>query len=318
MLLLFKTNEGSEKVRYMNFSDKLTEKILKTNSRVVVGLDPHLNQLPREILEEHKIENRDIYEEGETLERAADAVMHFNRIAIDAIYEHTCGVKLQSALYEALGVPGIEVMADTVRLATDYNLITIIDGKRGDIGSSMKGYLSAYFSERGIAPFECDAITINPYMGHNIIEVFDEALKSWEKGLFILIRTSNPSASQIQNVKLATDEMLYEYMAKEMNNWGDSYIGNNGYSSIGAVVGLTAGEEAIKIRELLRNAYLLLPGFGPQGGDIKIIKQLSGEKGLGFLVVSARGILYDCVGKNFKDSIKNNTKNLQSLINRLI
>jgi orotidine-5'-phosphate decarboxylase len=302
----------------MNFADKLSEKILKINSRVIVGLDPHLDKFPQEILEEHEILNKDIYEDGVALERTSDAVMHFNRIAIDSIYEHACGVKLQSSLYEALGVCGMEVMGNTLRLASDYDLITIIDGKRGDISSSMKGYRSAYFSERGCAPFECDAITINPYMGHNIIEVFDEALKSWGKGLFVLIRTSNPSASEIQNVRLENGEMFYEYMAEQMNIWGSNYIGDTGYSNIGAVVGLTAGEEAIKIRRLLKNIYLLLPGFGPQGGDVNIVKHLSSEKGLGFLVVSARGVLYDYVNKNLGDSIKHNTKNLQTMINKII
>ncbi|MGQ9705870.1 MAG: orotidine-5'-phosphate decarboxylase [bacterium] len=302
----------------MNFADKLSEKILKTNSRVIVGLDPHLDKFPKGILEEHDILNKNIYENGESLERASDAVMHFNRIVIDVIYENACGVKLQSALYEALGIAGMEVMADTLRLASNYDLLTIVDGKRGDISSSMKGYLSAYFSESGNAPFECDAITVNPYMGRDVISVFNNALTSWGKGLFVLIRTSNPSASEIQNVSLESGEKFYEYIGKQLNTWGSDYIGQYGYSCIGSVVGLTAVEEAIKIREILRNAYLLLPGFGPQGGDLSIVKDMSDKNGLGFLIVSARWGLFENIGTDFKNSIKNNIKKLQLLINKFI
>ncbi|RLC41655.1 MAG: orotidine-5'-phosphate decarboxylase [Candidatus Coatesbacteria bacterium] len=303
----------------MNFADRLSKKIIEVNSRIVVGLDPHLDMFPESILREHDITKNSIYESGETVQRAADAVAHFMRIAIDAVYEYACAVKLQSALYEALGIPGMEVMANTLQLASKYDLITIVDGKRGDIGSSMKGYLNAYFSSDGSAPFEADAITINPYMGYDVVSIFNEALIEWGKGLFVLVRTSNPEASSIQNVKLSNGSELFEHMAGLVEEWGRDYRGEIfGYSSMGAVVGLTAGEDAFKVRQHLGNSYLLMPGFGPQGGELSIIRDLCSKSGLGVLLVSSRAILFSDIGKDLKDSIKNNTKDLQIISNNLM
>lgn len=248
----------------MNFSDRLLSAIEQKNSRLCVGLDPNLADIPGEI-------------KGTDSER----MLEFNKKIIDAVAEHCAIVKPQSAFYEALGADGIVALKETISYAKSKGLLVLLDAKRGDIASTAEAYAKAAFESLGV-----DAITLNPYLGIDAISPF---LKYPEKGVFVLVRTSNPSAIDFQDL-VCQGKPLYEKVGEKVAGWGEK--GTNGYSNVGAVVGATYPEQAKILRAKMPNTIFLVPGFGAQGGKAEDLPNFfnSGKKGA--IVNSARGIIF--------------------------
>lgn len=257
-----------------HFADQLIAEIKKKNSVVCVGLDPVEEKLPKEILEKH--------------ENLADAFIEFDKGILDAVKDHVVAVKPQLAYYEVLGHEGIRAFEESCAYARKLGLLVIADGKRNDIGSTAEAYAKAYLG-RGTA----DALTVNGYLGFDGVQPFLTACREHGKGIFILVRTSNPSSGDIQDRSLQDENMrIAELMAHFVESWGDDLVGESGYSSVGAVVGATYPKEVANLRKLMPHAIFLLPGFGAQGATAEDTSSAFDKDGLGALVVSARGIIY--------------------------
>jgi orotidine-5'-phosphate decarboxylase len=239
----------------MTSIDRLTEAIERTGNPAALGLDTRAEYLPRPLLER--------------FENAAAAIRSFNFAMIDALADVVPCVKVQVACYELLGVPGMELFRDTLLYARNKGMITIADVKRNDIGATAEAYAAAYLSEN--APFLSDFITVNAYLGTDGVVPFLNACKKNGGGIFVLVRTSNPSAGEFQDLlvqeadKVKTSKPLYEHMGLKVAQWGEGLMGNFGYSSVGAVVGATWPEEGRRLRALLPRTFFLVPGYGAQG-----------------------------------------------------
>lgn len=267
---------------------KLIEEITKKNAPVVAGLDPMLSYVPANIQE------KAFEEYGETLEGAAEAVWQFNKGIIDAIYDLVPAVKPQIAMYEQFGVPGVEVFKRTVSYCKEKGLVVIGDVKRGDIGSTSAAYAMGHIGRVKIGnsfctAFDEDFITVNPYLGSDGINPFLDVCKEENKGIFILVKTSNPSSGEFQD-KLVDGVPLYELVARKVEEWGAQCMDGT-YSNVGCVIGATYPEMGSTLRKLLPNNYILVPGYGAQGGTAKDLKAYFNEDGLGAIVNSSRGII---------------------------
>lgn len=268
--------------------DKLILKIKKTNNPTVVGLDPRLEQIPNFIKEE-------AFETfGKTPKAVAEAFYIFNKEIINKIYDIVPAVKPQIAMYEQLGAEGITCYIKTIEYAKSKGLIVIGDVKRGDIASTAKAYSDGHIGRVNIEEnkfeiYKEDFITINPYMGYDSIEPYIEDCSKYEKGLFILVKTSNPKSGEIQDL-ISDNKAIYEHIGELVNKWGNNLIGKCGYSEVGAVVGATHKEQAKKLRELMPNVFFLVPGYGAQGGKIEDLKVCFNKDGVGAIVNSSRGI----------------------------
>ncbi|MCD8132491.1 MAG: orotidine-5'-phosphate decarboxylase [Clostridiales bacterium] len=268
--------------------DRLIEKIKKTGAPIVVGLDPMLSYVP-----EH-IQKKSFAEYGETLEGAADAIWNFNREIIDATYDLIPAVKPQVAMYEQFGVEGMRAFQKTVAYCHEKDLVVIGDVKRGDIGSTSAAYAAGHLGSvqvgsRTYAPFDEDFITVNPYLGTDGIKPFADVCKEKKKGLFILVKTSNPSSGEFQD-RLIDGKPLYEHVAEKVAAWGEDCMGDS-YSQIGAVVGATYPEIGKALRKVMPKSFILVPGYGAQGGKGKDLVHYFNEDGLGAIVNSSRGII---------------------------
>ena len=269
--------------------DKLVGKIKKLNAPIVVGLDPNLAFVP-----EH-IQKKAFDEYGETLEGAAEAIWQFNKAIVDAVYDLIPAVKPQIAMYEQFGLPGLEAFHRTVEYCRQKDLVIIGDIKRGDIGSTSEAYARGHLGpvkvgSRSLYGFNEDFVTLNPYMGSDSINPFINTAKKEKKGAFILVKTSNPSSGEFQD-RLIDGRPLFEYVAEMVNEWGSDYVGECGYSYVGAVVGATYPEQARITRKLMPKAYILVPGYGAQGATAKDLLPNFDENGLGAIVNSSRGII---------------------------
>ncbi|MCD7820465.1 MAG: orotidine-5'-phosphate decarboxylase [Lachnospiraceae bacterium] len=267
---------------------KLIENIKKTNAPVVVGLDPMLNYVP-----EH-ITKAAFSEYGETLEGAAEAIWQYNKKIIDAIYDLIPAVKPQIAMYEQFGLPGMAVFKKTVDYCRDKGLVVIGDVKRGDIGSTSSAYASAHLGHvqigtQQITPFGEDFATVNPYFGIDGIRPFLDVCREEKKGIFILVKTSNPSSGEFQD-RLIEGRPLYELVGEKVAEWAESCMGDT-YSYVGAVVGATYPEMGKILRQVMPKSYILVPGYGAQGGKAKDLAPYFNEDGLGAIVNSSRGII---------------------------
>lgn len=268
--------------------DRLIKNIKKTNNPTVVGLDPTLPMIPNYI----KDEMFETY--GKTPKAVAHMFFEFNKQIIDVTYDLIPAVKPQIAMYEQYGVDGIATYIKTIQYAKEKGLIVIGDIKRGDIASTAQ----AYAGHIGITNIEgekvdiwgADSITLNPYLGYDSIEPYMENCNQYDKGLFVLVKTSNPNSGQIQDL-LVGEEKVYEKVAKLVGAWGQEAMGELGYSKIGAVVGATYPEEAKQIRKLMPNTYFLVPGYGAQGASAAQLKGCFNQDGLGAIVNSSRGII---------------------------
>ena len=268
--------------------EKLVSRIKKLNAPIVVGLDPTLNFVPKFLLD------KAINEKGETLEAAADAIFAFNKAIVDAVYDLIPAVKPQIAMYEQFGIPGLMAYKKTLDYCHEKGLLVIGDAKRGDIGSTSTSYAIGHLGKvkigsTEIAPIDADFLTINPYMGSDSVVPFVEECKKNDKGLFILVKTSNPSSGEFQDQKVG-EKAVYELVGKKVDEWGLDTV-KEGYSDVGAVVGATYPEMGKVLREIMPKAYILVPGYGAQGGTAAELKPFFNKDGLGAIVNSSRGII---------------------------
>ena len=268
--------------------NKLISNIKKTNAPIVVGLDPMLNYIP-----EH-VQKKAFAEYGETLEGAAEAIWQFNKEIIDKTYDIIPAVKPQIAMYEQFGIPGIIAFERTVKYAKEKNLVVIGDVKRGDIGSTSAAYAVAHLGKVNVgsktfAAFDEDFATVNPYLGSDGIKPFIDVCKEEKKGIFILVKTSNPSSGEFQD-RVIDGRPLYEWVGEKVNEWGADCMGD-GYSYVGAVVGATYPEMGRTLRKIMPKSFILVPGYGAQGGKGADLVDFFNEDGLGAGVKSSRGII---------------------------
>lgn len=269
-----------------NAIDNLIEKIKQTNNPTVMGLDPRYDMIPKCITSKY----------SQDIKGACEAILEYNKALIDATYDIIPAVKPQIAFYEMFGVEGIEVFKQTCKYAKQKGMVVIADIKRGDIGSTAAGYSNAYLGktplyEKEEPIFDVEFITVNPYLGIDGIKPFIEDCKKYSKGIFILVKTSNPSSGELQDLKLENGKTVYETVGELVNNWGKELIGENGYSSIGAVVGATYPIQLETLRKIMPNTYFLIPGYGAQGGKAKDIALGFDKNGLGGIVNASRSLM---------------------------
>lgn len=270
--------------------DRLLEKIVEKQNPTVAGLDPKLAYVPAYIREKS-------YEQyGKTFEGAANALLLFNKGLIDALYDIVPAVKPQAAYYEMYGWQGVKALAETIAYAKEKGLYVITDGKRNDIGATMQAYAAAHLGAteiEGEAPeaFGADALTVNGYLGSDGIDPLLSVCKEKDKGIFVLVKTSNPSSGELQDRKLETGEPVYRAMGGMCEAWGKELSGRYGYSGVGAVVGATYPDQLGELRKALPHTFFLVPGYGAQGGGAKDVAPGFDENGLGAIVNSSRGIM---------------------------
>ena len=267
---------------------KLISNIQKTKAPIVVGLDPMLNYIP-----EH-IQKKAFAEYGETLEGAAEAIWQFNKEIVDKTYDLIPAVKPQIAMYEQFGLPGLAAFKKTVDYCKEKGLVVIGDIKRGDIGSTSAAYAVGHIGKvkvgsKTYAPFDEDFVTVNPYLGSDGVNPFLDVCKEEKKGIFVLVKTSNPSSGEFQDQKI-DGRPLYELVGEKVAAWGEEVMGDE-YSYVGAVVGATYPEMGKVLRKVMPKAYILVPGYGAQGGKGKDLVHFFNEDGLGAIVNSSRGII---------------------------
>ncbi len=276
--------------------DRLVESIRRTKAPICVGLDPQLGFIPDEV------KNKAYREFGQTLEGAAQAIWQFNKAVIDATWDLIPAVKPQIAMYEMYGIEGLKAFARTVEYCRSKGLIVIGDVKRGDIGSTSAAYAAAHLGmvkvgENTMPAFGEDICTVNPYLGSDGVLPFVKECAANGKGIFILVKTSNPSSGEFQDRIVTDDEgqacPLYELVGKKVNEWAQdpALIGESGYSEVGAVVGATYPEMGEKLRAIMPKSFILVPGYGAQGGTGKDLVHFFDKDGLGAIVNSSRGII---------------------------
>lgn len=272
-----------------NAADRLLNKIDETKNPSVVGLDPFIAQMPEFLKQKHA---------GNSFENIKNLIIEFNCAIIDAIYDIVPAVKPQIAFYEQYGSQGVIAFEETVKYAKEKGLIIVEDGKRNDIGSTVQAYADGHLGEVVLADgstktsFDVDYLTVSPYLGSDGLKPFITVCKNNGKGIFILVKTSNPSSGEYQNKILEGSDTLYAEVAKYVSEAGENVTGERGYSPIGAVVGATYPEEAEKIRKLMPKSIFLVPGYGAQGGGAKDTVPCFNNDGYGAIVNSSRGILY--------------------------
>lgn len=266
----------------------LIEKIKKTGAPIVVGLDPMLSYLPKHI------QQKAFAEYGETLEGAAEAVWQYNKGLVDAVCDLIPAVKPQIAMYEQFGLEGLKAFKKTVDYCKEKGLVVIGDVKRGDIGSTAIAYAVGHLGKVSVGQnafygFGEDFVTVNPYLGSDGVKPFIEVCQEEKKGLFILVKTSNPSSGEFQD-KLVDGRPLYELVGEKVAEWGSECMGDD-YSYIGAVVGATYPEQGKILRKIMPKTFILVPGYGAQGGKGADLAHFFNEDGLGAIVSSSRGII---------------------------
>lgn len=269
--------------------DLLIKKIKKMDNPTVAGLDPKLEYVPA------YLQSKAVAEFGETLEGAAQAIWLFNKGLIDALCDIVPAVKPQSAYYEMYGLPGLAAMQKTIAYAKEKGMYVILDVKRNDIGTTAGAYSKAYLGEtevfgKKVRSFTPDGITVNGYLGSDGILPFVKDCDQYGKSIFVLVKTSNPSSGELQDLKVESST-IYEKMAQLVNGWGKESMGQEGYSNVGCVVGATYPRQAEILRSLMPKAYFLVPGYGAQGGGAQDVKPAFGPDGLGAIVNSSRGIM---------------------------
>lgn len=267
---------------------KLNEQIKKKNAPIVVGLDPMMNYIPSQI-------TKKAFEEyGETLEGAAEAIFQFNKGIVDATYDLIPAVKPQIAMYEQFGIPGLMAYKRTVDYCHDKGLVVIGDIKRGDIGSTSGAYATGHIGtiqvgSKTYTPFDEDIVTVNPYLGSDGVQPFIDVCNANDRGIFVLVKTSNPSSGEFQDQKV-DGKPLYEIVGEQVAKWGENSMDGD-YSNVGAVVGATYPEMGEALRKIMPHAVILVPGYGAQGGKGKDLVHFFNKDGLGAIVNSSRGII---------------------------
>lgn len=288
------------------FADHLIENIRAKDSRCVVGLDPRLDQMPAFLDAQHD---------------ACAAITYFHELVLDAVADLVPAVKPQLAFFEQYGVAGMQAFENTVRAAKQRGLLVIADGKRNDISSTAEAYANAYL---GRDAFDCDALTVTPYLGRDSLVPFVDACQKHGKGLFVILKTSNPGSKDFEDQPLAeSGRPLYEKIAGVLNELGDGLVGESGYSSVGAVIGATFPEEGRRLRQLMPKTLILVPGYGAQGGSAQAAAECFRDDGLGAIVNSSRGITYAfgdrAISREaFVRSVRENTRRMIGDINAAV
>ena len=278
-----------------NAIDRLIDKIKEMNNPTVMGLDPRYELLPECIKGKCK----------ENVESVLDGILEYNKKLIDSVSDIIPAVKPQLAFYEMFGPKGMECFKETCKYAKEKGMIVIADCKRGDIGSTCSGYSNAYLGKTNIGSneesfYDIDFITVNPYLGSDGIKPFIEDCIKYNKGLFILVKTSNPSSGELQDLKLENGKTIYEEVGSLVSRWGKEYIGKYGFSSVGAVVGATYPTQMETLREMMPNTFFLIPGYGAQGGKADDIA-LGFKNGLGGIVNASRSLMCAYKSDRWKD-----------------
>lgn len=265
--------------------DRLIDRIKELDNPTVAGLDTNFDYLPEDMRAGVK-----------DFKGAADAVLEFNRRLVDSICDIVPAVKVQIAYYEMYGLEGMRAFAETVRYASEKGMLVMTDAKRNDIGATAECYAKAYLGETKVADaaytaFDSDFLTVNGYLGSDGIKPFLGWMEKRDKGIFVLVKTSNKSSGELQDLRLENGKTVYEYMGGLVEEWGSSGIGKYGYSAVGAVVGATHPEQARILRGEMPHTFFLIPGYGAQGGTADDLKVCFDKDGLGGIVNSSRGIL---------------------------
>ncbi len=272
-----------------NFADRLLGEIERKQNPSMVGLDSDYSRLP-DSLKQDSVKSP---------EAASKSILEFNKIIIDSVRDIVPAVKLQSAFYEMHGPSGVKSFWETAGYARSRGLVVVGDVKRNDIGNTSKAYSKAYLNRD--SPLDC--ITVNPYPGSDGIRPFTEEASANGKGVFVLVKTSNPSSGEIQNL-MADGRTVFENVAELVNAWGDKSVGSIGYSSVGAVVGATYPKEAQNLRKIMPRSVFLVPGYGAQGGGASDVVPCFNRDGYGAVVVSARGIIFASGGDDFGEAAR--------------
>ena len=283
----------------MHAIDKLIEKIKETRNPTVMGLDPRYEMLPKCVTEKYSL----------TLEGVSSAIIEYNKALIDATYDIIPAIKPQIAFYEMFGIPGMQAFKETCAYAKQKGMIVIADIKRGDIGSTAQGYSNAYLGKTTIGDveesiYDIDFVTVNPYMGTDCVKPFIDDCKKYNKGLFILVKTSNPSSGELQDLKLEDGQEVYKRVANLVENWGADLRGENGYSSIAAVVGATYPKQLQELRNIAPHTFFLIPGYGAQGGKPEDIALGFDKNKLGGIVNASRSLMCAYKSDKWKDEFK--------------
>lgn len=269
--------------------DKLMKKIEETQNPTVVGLDPKLEYIPE------YIKAKAVAEHGNSLKAAAKAIWKFNKAIIDAICDIVPAIKPQAAYYEMYGYSGVKTLYKTIQYAKSKGMYVITDGKRNDIGATMEAYATAHLGAvdvmgNELEPFGADALTVNGYLGTDGISPLLKQCKERDKGIFVLVKTSNPSSGELQD-KFIGDKHVYEVMGDMCEQWGEEAMGEYGYSSVGAVVGATYPEQLAEMRAKLPHTFFLVPGYGAQGGGAEGVAKAFDKNGMGAIVNSSRAVM---------------------------
>lgn len=273
------------------FIDILIEKIKEKNNSSVIGLDPRIEYVPG------FIKDKTFKEYGVNSKGAAEAILAFNKKIIDAVYDIVPAVKPQIAYYEMYGIEGLRVFSETIKYAKSKGLLVIADAKRNDIGSTAEAYSTAFLGKTKIddcheeSMFEADALTVNPYLGYDGIKPFIDDCRNYGKGIFVLVKTSNKSSGQLQDLLTDRGKSIYEIVAEYVEEWGRNLTGAYGYSSIGAVVGATYPNQAKILRQIMKHTYILVPGYGAQGGTARDAAHSFNSDRLGAIVNASRSIM---------------------------
>lgn len=305
-----------------SFIDNCILKIKEKKSPLIVGLDPHIEKFPKQLLSKLN-----------TIEEIGKSILEFNKCIIDEVYDLIPAVKPQIAFYERFGIEGLKAYIDTINYAKEKGLLVIGDVKRNDIGSTAQAYSDAHIGSAVVlgkrySEFNVDAITVNPYFGTDGIAPFIKDTVEFGKGIFILVKTSNKSSDEFQNTTIkntmTTDLKLFELVAQYVNKWGQEVIGTSGFSSVGAVVGATFPKEIENLRKIMPKSYFLVPGVGEQGGKIEDLLSCFNEDGLGALISVSRSVLFAFKNENnfmdidFAKAAREEVINLNASINNLI
>lgn len=266
-----------------NFADSLVSAIRKKRSYLIVGLDPRIDLIPKSLAPKKNLRSQTSFNP----KYASRILLRFNRIVIDLIADKVIGIKPQSAFYECWGYEGVKAFWETMAYAKKKDLVVIADVKRGDVPSTAQAYAEAYLTSKFV-----DAITVNPLLGGDSLQPFIKLCQENGKGLFVLVKTSNPGSQDFQDQELKNGMKFYELIAQQVAEWGDRLVGKNNYSSLGAVVGATFPAAASKLRQIMPKQFFLIPGYGAQGGKASDLPAYFNRDGLGALVTAARSIIH--------------------------
>ena len=282
-----------------NAIDRLINKIKETDNPTVIGIDPKYDMLPECIKNKYE----------KTLEDISKAILEFNKELIDNTYDIIPAVKVNIAFYEMYGIEGMKAFEETCKHAKEKGMVVIADIKRGDIDSTAQSYSNAFLGKTKIGEkeesiFDVDFVTVNPYMGTDCVKPFIDDCKKYDKGIFVLVKTSNPSSGELQDKKIEGGEKIYIEVAKLVEQWGEDLIGENGYSSVSAVVGATYPNQLEEIREIAPHTYFLIPGYGAQGGKAEDIALGFDKNGLGGIVNASRSLMYAYKSEKWKDKFE--------------